>query len=300
MISHNVISLSQRGDLMFSEQLKIIRKAHKMSQKDVAAYLGVGQTTIANYEKGIRLPNQITLKELAILFNTSVDLLIGEINEPKRAPFTTAELIVMKERYLNLLLLGKEAEAVTMIESLATSKNRIIDLIESVIVQALYGLGQKWQDGIVDVAREHYGTEISRKIVTSIGNKLSTGIQLDKKAICLTLYTEEHHIGLLIISEYLKAMGYQTYYIGGNTPTDAVLKIIEEIEPDLIAFSITLENHVEGLKDLVKIIREHASKKQFKIIAGGQGIKGDFIQGIDGIAKDYTGLNDLIHEFSNK
>lgn len=62
---------------MFAQRLRSLRKEFKLKQIEIADKLGVAKSTIAGYEKGIRKPKQDTLKEIADIFNTSTDYLLG-------------------------------------------------------------------------------------------------------------------------------------------------------------------------------------------------------------------------------
>lgn len=63
--------------MLFSKRLKELRKENKLTQLELAEKLGVAKSTIAGYEKGFRKPKMRALNELAELFNTSADFLIG-------------------------------------------------------------------------------------------------------------------------------------------------------------------------------------------------------------------------------
>ena len=57
-----------------------------MKQKDVAKFLNISQTNYSKYELGkINIPIE-TLKKMSILFDTSVDYLLGLTNEIKPYP----------------------------------------------------------------------------------------------------------------------------------------------------------------------------------------------------------------------
>lgn len=67
-------------------RIKDMREDREMLQKDVALLLNVSQTNYSKYELGkINIPIN-TLKKLAILFNTSIDYLLGLTNETKPYP----------------------------------------------------------------------------------------------------------------------------------------------------------------------------------------------------------------------
>ena len=57
-----------------------------MLQKDVAELLNISQTNYSKYELGkINIPIN-TLKKLALIFDTSIDYLLGLTNERKPYP----------------------------------------------------------------------------------------------------------------------------------------------------------------------------------------------------------------------
>lgn len=90
---------------MNTENLKNARKASGKTQKDVAEYLGVGQSTYKNYECGIREPNNDTTVKLAELFNVTTDYLLGR--EPLPNPFADLNLSEddekeVMEKYISL------------------------------------------------------------------------------------------------------------------------------------------------------------------------------------------------------
>ena len=66
--------------LFIGQQIKLHRKRNGWSQVELAKILGVGKSTIANYEKGYRSPRQNTIFQLADVFNVSVDDLFPVIN----------------------------------------------------------------------------------------------------------------------------------------------------------------------------------------------------------------------------
>lgn len=57
--------------------LKELRVSAGLTQKELAAKLGIGQSTIVGYEKGIREPTVSNLALYAKYFNVSIDYIIG-------------------------------------------------------------------------------------------------------------------------------------------------------------------------------------------------------------------------------
>ena len=61
----------------FGEKLQELRKKRNLSQKEVASRLGLHTKTISNYENDSVTPSVEVLIQLAILYNSSVDYILG-------------------------------------------------------------------------------------------------------------------------------------------------------------------------------------------------------------------------------
>ena len=66
---------------IFASRLKSLRKEYGYTQSEVAERLEIGQTTIANYENGSRIPDISKLSMLADLYFVSIDYLLGRSEE---------------------------------------------------------------------------------------------------------------------------------------------------------------------------------------------------------------------------
>ena len=69
---------------MFHLRLRDLREDNDLTQKEVAAYLGIDQRTYSNYETEKRSMPMEQYRSLAIFYKTSVDYLVGltDSNEP--------------------------------------------------------------------------------------------------------------------------------------------------------------------------------------------------------------------------
>ncbi len=65
-------------------RIRDLREDHDMNQTAVAKMLGMSQTGYSKYETGENdIPTAVLIK-LAKFYNTSIDYLLGETNNPKR------------------------------------------------------------------------------------------------------------------------------------------------------------------------------------------------------------------------
>lgn len=74
-----MIILSERKNMTLN--LKEIRTKKGITQEQLASKVGVLNTSICNYETGIREPNLDTLKKLATALEVTVDELLEDTND---------------------------------------------------------------------------------------------------------------------------------------------------------------------------------------------------------------------------
>ena len=71
-------------DVIPYPRIRDLREDHDLKQAALASRLGVSQTTYSKYEIGTsEIPIGILI-QLARLYNTSIDYLLGETNNPNR------------------------------------------------------------------------------------------------------------------------------------------------------------------------------------------------------------------------
>ena len=71
---------------MSYKHIRDLREDHDLKQEDIAKYLNMSQTGYSKYERGaIDIPTQVLIK-LARFYNTSIDYLLDETDQPERYP----------------------------------------------------------------------------------------------------------------------------------------------------------------------------------------------------------------------
>ena len=97
--------------MKFNERLKLLRNELGITQKELGQRIGVGRTTISEYESGKIVPKQDGLIELAKVFNVSVDYLTGVADvsrEPHKLPKTDLNIdIRLNETIRSLDIVSK-------------------------------------------------------------------------------------------------------------------------------------------------------------------------------------------------
>ncbi|ANB61217.1 helix-turn-helix domain-containing protein [Anoxybacteroides amylolyticum] len=69
---------------MIAKRLSELRKKKKWSLQYIADQLNIAKSTYAGYESGYRQPSLEAVKELATLFATSTDYLLGVVDDEQQ------------------------------------------------------------------------------------------------------------------------------------------------------------------------------------------------------------------------
>ena len=100
------------------ENLKKLRKQHKLSQQKLADILHISQQSIYKYENDITFPDIEILIQMADYFSTSIDYLVGYTDIPHKIEPVTSSM-----------LNNDEASMLDKYRMLPTSKKEIIKTI---------------------------------------------------------------------------------------------------------------------------------------------------------------------------
>lgn len=83
---------------MIGERIRELRKAHNMTQKELAEILNSAKSTISQYENNINEPDLETVIKIADCFNVTVDHLLGRETKTKPEPASDERTLVMEVR----------------------------------------------------------------------------------------------------------------------------------------------------------------------------------------------------------
>ncbi len=101
--------------MTLGESLKSIRKKYKMTQGDVAKLLGISRSGYTYYETDTTVPSIETLKKLAVVYDTSVDDIIGMPAKKGASGKTAASSLLVAESHIDpLIYMKKEEQALIM------------------------------------------------------------------------------------------------------------------------------------------------------------------------------------------
>jgi MerR family transcriptional regulator, light-induced transcriptional regulator len=278
----------------FTARIKELRKNKGLTQKDAAKLLGIGQTTIANYENGTRVPDLMKVSEIADLYKVSVDFLLGRegyaLKVQEKKPEEEKPDYTYEQYMKNLLDGDKKTVRKILLSFLKKGvPSRII--YEDYIRRSLTEVGELWEKGDLPIWKEHFISEISLENMAMIKRRKYKESEERKPILMLTPGAEQHNIGLRMIGDMLESNGHNIIYLGNLIPTDNIIQAIEEKKPYAIVFSVTVAYHIDSARNLIDILKQKFGTKTPTILIGGSAFDHmenvEIITGADKFCKDF-------------
>lgn len=191
--------------------------------------------------------------------------------------------------YFEHLLQGNRKYCTTVVKSLLEKGIEVNILYDNLFKASLYEIGKLWEENKVSVAIEHLATSITSNLMSLTYPYLFTNEKNGKKAIVSCVANEYHQIGGQMVADILEMNGWDAYFLGANTPENEMLKMIDDVKPNLLALSLAMYMNVPNLVEIIDKVR---ANYDLPIIVGGQAFRWGGKEAIAGV-KQVQILNSL-------
>jgi methylmalonyl-CoA mutase cobalamin-binding domain/chain len=171
------------------------------------------------------------------------------------------------QRYLDLLLHGDRRRASRL----------ILDLVEDVPVRSVYlnvfqpvqyEIGRLWQLNQISVAQEHYATAVTQLVMSQLYPRIFSTERSGRTLVATCVGDELHEIGVRMVADFFEMAGWDTFYLGANTPAPSVVRSVIERQADVLAVSATITLHVSAVAELIASVRD-SEASDVRVLVGG-------------------------------
>ncbi len=175
----------------------------------------------------------------------------------------------LAEQYLALLLRGERHKASRVILEAVEAGTAVKDIYLDVFQRTQKEVGRLWQMNQVSVAQEHYCTAATQFIMSQLYPYIFSTARVGRCFVATCVGGELHEMGVRMVADFFEMDGWDTYYMGANTPTESILQTIAERQVDVLGISATMTFHVSIVADLIKRVRASEIGRDVKILVGG-------------------------------
>jgi len=170
--------------------------------------------------------------------------------------------------YLMALLAGSKPVCAEIVSTLLDAETPIKRIYLDLFQRSLYEIGTMWERNAISVSTEHLASSITESLLNLIYPKLFMSERRGRKAVIACCAAEHHQIGAKIVADFFEIHGWDSYFLGADTPADALVKMIDLKKPDLVGLSIAIYFNVPSLKTMIEEVK--TTFEELPILVGGQ------------------------------
>lgn len=181
-------------------------------------------------------------------------------------------MTLFEEFYRSFEALDQERCIQLSYDALSNESISIEDLYEDVLRKSLSFLTDNESDPTHKIWKEHIQSAIVRTIIEMAYPFVlkQRKLNLNKKAAIVCPDGEQHELGARMVSDYLRLLGYETYFVGRDTPRLEFLDMIKTLDLDVVAISVTNYYNLSKALQTVVDVKEHFP--EVILVAGGRGL----------------------------
>lgn len=178
-----------------------------------------------------------------------------------------------------------DAGAQAVLDRLFAGYDQLLAL-RDVILPFLTRLGDRWADGRVTVAQEHFTSTLIRSRLLALGRGWDRG--RGHRAVLACPSGELHDIGLICFGLALREQGWRVTYLGQDTPGETLLDAVRSLEPDAVvvaaAAAAPLRKAGATLQRVGALTRLYVAGAGASPSLPGQWLEGDAVGGAAAVA----------------
>jgi len=132
-------------------------------------------------------------------------------------------------------------------------------LYVDVLTPLLIDTGAAWQQGTTRVWEEHFATAMVRTIIEAlyldVRELAASTPRLGKVAVLACPPGEYHDLGLRMLADRMQLHGWDTHFLGADTPADEIVSAARALKADLVALSAATHYNRLLLREVVDTLK---------------------------------------------
>jgi len=153
-------------------------------------------------------------------------------------------LLATAQSFLDALLVPDREKARNIIASGALESGiPVKEIYLGVFRPVLRETGRLWQLRKISVAEEHFVTASVQLFVSYLHDRIvppDKTRQGEKTVVAACVESERHEVGIRMVTDFFEIDGWNTDYIGANTPAQSLIQAARDRNADVVAISSTM------------------------------------------------------------
>ncbi len=178
----------------------------------------------------------------------------------------------LKERCYQHIVRGDDLALRELVTDWVGEGHTLAAVCDRLLAPALVRIGHEWSQGQVDIFEEHRATQIVLELLTNARELSPTPANDAPVALCAALGGDIYSVAPGMAALVLREVGWKSVGLGANTPYDSVRRAVENIQPSLIALSVSYVEDDASLLDEYEPLYRHAREQGAAVAIGGRAL----------------------------
>ena len=170
--------------------------------------------------------------------------------------------------YIDCLLAKDSRHALFLIQTYLEKGISLNDVYVEILAESMRRVGDLWHTAQITVDTEHYCTSVTQMAMAQLYPNLFDSARRNRTILCACPGTELHEMGARMVADLFENDGWDSIYLGAAVPENAMLDAVRDNNPDLVALSVTMPQHLLACRGLAAAIRREFPA--IKIAVGGK------------------------------
>ncbi|HSO93257.1 MAG TPA: cobalamin-dependent protein [Candidatus Dormibacteraeota bacterium] len=172
---------------------------------------------------------------------------------------------VRVKRFVELLRTGDKAAAAAFVQEVFDESRSRLALFADLIHPAQYEIGDLWYRGEIGIADEHRATAMVEEITLALPPTPAQGRSPRGRCVLAAVDSEQHVVGLRLLSAALEDDGWTVTMLGGRTPGADLAEMVRKVRPKFVGLSAGYLPQPASLKATI----EELKKQKVPVLVGG-------------------------------
>ncbi len=172
------------------------------------------------------------------------------------------------EQYMDSLFRKDNRKTFYLVQHFIEQGIPLSDVYVEILAESMRRIGELWHTAQITVDTEHYCTSVTQMAMAQLYPMLFAGERKNKTLLCACPGTELHEMGARMVADLFENDGWDSVYLGAAVPEDAMMEAVEENQPDLIALSVTMPQHLIACQEMVERLKKEFPER--KVAVGGK------------------------------
>lgn len=175
----------------------------------------------------------------------------------------------LAQEYLQALLDSDRRRASELILDAVQAGVPVKDIYLHVFQRSQYEIGRLWHLNRITIAHEHYCTAATQMVMSQLYPHIAVKRKGSRRMVAASVSGELHELGIRMVADFFEMAGWETLFLGANTPLPGIIKLLIEHKADVLAISATMTFHVSRVTAIIDALRASPECRDVIVIVGG-------------------------------